>query len=160
MRLLVQHHSRYRFPRPATLGPHLLRLRPAQHARAKIESYGLSIEQPSNLRWQQDPAGNHVARITFDDGVRVDRLDVLVELGVDIRPVNPFDFFLDDRAERVPFAYPQEIARDLAPSSTRQTLRTPAAPASIASSPSCRRRAPRSTSWSRSTPRSTSASAT
>src|SRR6185437_4003563 len=29
-------------------------------------------------------------------------------------PVNPFDFFLDDRAERVPFAYPPEIARDLA----------------------------------------------
>ena len=115
MRLLIQHQSRYRYPRPAALGPHLMRLRPANHARARIETYGLSIEQPVNLRWQQDPSGNHVARATFAEGVLVERLDVLVELAVDIRPVNPFDFFLDGRAERVPFAYPAETSRDLLP---------------------------------------------
>jgi uncharacterized protein (DUF2126 family) len=115
MRLLIQHQSRYRYPRPAALGPHLLRLRPASHARAKIETYGLSIEQPCDLRWQQDPTGNHVARVTFRKDVRIDRLDVLVELGVDVRPVNPFDFYLDDRAKDVPFAYPAETARDLLP---------------------------------------------
>lgn len=115
MRLLIQHQSRYRYPRPASLGPHLVRLRPANHARAKIEAYGLRIEQPCNLRWQQDPSGNHVARVSFNEGVQIDRLDLLVELAVDIRPVNPFDFFLDGRAEEVPFTYPQETARDLLP---------------------------------------------
>jgi uncharacterized protein (DUF2126 family)/transglutaminase-like putative cysteine protease len=92
-----------------------VRLRPANHAKAKIETYGLQIEQPSHLRWQQDPSGNHVARVSFGEGVLVDRLDVLVELAVDIRPINPFDFFLDGRAEKVPFAYPAETARDLLP---------------------------------------------
>jgi uncharacterized protein (DUF2126 family) len=93
----------------------VLRLRPAQHAKARIESYGLSIEQPCNLRWQQDPSGNHLARISFDEGVRLESFDVLIELAVDIRPVNPFDFFVDDRVEEVPFAYPAETTRDLLP---------------------------------------------
>jgi uncharacterized protein (DUF2126 family)/transglutaminase-like putative cysteine protease len=92
-----------------------VRLRPASHARAKIETYGLHIEQPHNLRWQQDPQGNHVARVSFDAGVLLERLDLLVELAIDIKAVNPFDFFLDQRAENVPFAYPAEIAPSLAP---------------------------------------------
>jgi uncharacterized protein (DUF2126 family) len=40
---------------------------------------------------------------------------VLVELAVDVRPVNPFDFFLDKRCETTPFAYPEELTRDTAP---------------------------------------------
>ena len=115
MRLFLQHQSRYRYPEPASLGPHLLRLRPAQHAKARIESYGLTVEQPSHVRWQQDPSGNHIARITFPEGARVDRFDVLIELAVDIRPVNPFDFFIDDRAEAFPFVYPPETERDIKP---------------------------------------------
>jgi uncharacterized protein (DUF2126 family) len=115
LRLLVQHHSSYRYPSPAALGPHTVRLRPAQHAKARIEAYGLTIEQPSHVRWQQDPSGNHVARVTFADGVRIERFDVRVELAVDIRPVNPFDFFVDDRAEHFPFTYPPETRRDLEP---------------------------------------------
>jgi uncharacterized protein (DUF2126 family)/transglutaminase-like putative cysteine protease len=115
LRLLLQHLSRYRYPTPATLGPQVLRLRPAQHAKARIESYGLTIEQPCNVRWIQDPSGNHLARVTFEDGVRLDHFNVKVELAVDIRPVNPFDFFIDDRAETFPFAYPAEMRRDLEP---------------------------------------------
>ncbi len=115
MRLLVQHRSSYVYPSPAALGPHTVRLRPAQHAKAKVEAYGLTIEQPSHVRWQQDPSGNHLARISFDEGVRLERFDVRVELAVDIRPVNPFDFFIDDRAELFPFTYPAETRRDLEP---------------------------------------------
>jgi uncharacterized protein (DUF2126 family)/transglutaminase-like putative cysteine protease len=115
LRLFLQHQSRYRYPEPASLGPHLLRLRPAQHAKAKIESYGLTVEQPSHLRWQQDPSGNHVARITFPGGGRVDSFDVLMEMAVDVRPVNPFDFFIDDRAEAFPFEYPPETEQDIKP---------------------------------------------
>ena len=41
MRLLLQHDTVYRFPRPAALGPHQIRLRPANHARSRIETYAL-----------------------------------------------------------------------------------------------------------------------
>ena len=44
MRLLVQHASHYAYDRPAALGPHLVRLRPASHTKAKVETYSLRIE--------------------------------------------------------------------------------------------------------------------
>jgi len=116
LRLLIRHRNLYRYPRPAALGPHLIRLRPAVHARASIETYGLTLA-PSvgQVRWQQDPYGNRVARLTLPDGVRVPHLEVMVELAVEVRPVNPFDFFVDDRCEAVPFAYPAELRQELNP---------------------------------------------
>ncbi len=103
MRILIQHASVYRYPRPATLGAHEIRLRPAAHARARIESYGLTVGAEAHLVWQQDPAGNFVAHASFEAPTR--ELEILVELAVDIHPVNPFDFTLDPSAARVPFAY-------------------------------------------------------
>ncbi len=113
MRILLQHRSRYQYPEPASLGPHTIRLRPAAHARTPIESYSLNIEEPCQLRWQHDVYGNHVARIDFEEPVR--SLDVLVELIVDIRAVNPFDFVEDPRVRDAPFAYPAELAVELSP---------------------------------------------
>ncbi len=115
VRLLIQHQSRYRYPRPAALGPHIIRLRPASHTRARVETYGMHIEQEHFLRWQQDPFGNHVARVTFPTEPRIERFDVLVELAVEIKPVNPFDFFLEKRFETLPFEYPAELRAELAP---------------------------------------------
>jgi len=115
MRLLLQHESLYAYPSPASLGPHEIRLRPAQHARARIESYSLTVTEPGELRWLQDPFGNHVARLAFRKGIRIPELRLLVEMAVDIRPVNPFDFFVDDRCQQSPFAYPEEQRADLAP---------------------------------------------
>ncbi|MCC6623143.1 MAG: transglutaminase family protein [Deltaproteobacteria bacterium] len=115
MRLLVQHRSHYVYPRPATLGPHTLRLRPAAHTRASVETYRLHIAQEHRLRWQQDPYGNHVARVHFPYDRPTSELDVLVELTVDVRPVNPFDFLLEEHATRVPFVYSESLERELAP---------------------------------------------
>jgi uncharacterized protein (DUF2126 family)/transglutaminase-like putative cysteine protease len=115
MRLLVQHQSTWVYPSPAALGPHLIRLRPANHTKAHIETYGLTISPTGDIRWQQDPNGNNVARLTYPAGTRVDALTVGVEFACDIKPVNPFDFFIDDRAKNAPFAYPAELNADLAP---------------------------------------------
>jgi uncharacterized protein (DUF2126 family) len=115
VRLLIQHRSRYDYPRPALLGPHVVRLRPADHARARIESYRLDVQPEHRLHWQRDPHGNHVARMSFRAGQRVDRLELVVELAVDVRPVNPFDFFIDDRAKTAPFTYPDGLAGELEP---------------------------------------------
>lgn len=103
MRVLIQHVSRYRYSRAAVLGPHLLRLKPAAHARARVETYNLLVTG-AELRWQQDPAGNFIARATWPNR-RVTELEVSVEMAVDIRPVNPFDFTLDQSAESVPLDY-------------------------------------------------------
>lgn len=113
MRILVQHTSRYRYPEPASLGPQLLRLRPATHAKARIESYSLKASA-GELRWQQDAIGNFVGRLTFP-GIRVTDLTVQVELAVEIRPVNPFDFTVDEFARELPFAYTAAQAKELGP---------------------------------------------
>ncbi|MBT9556816.1 MAG: transglutaminase family protein [Myxococcales bacterium] len=116
MRLLIQHRSVYEYPRPAALGPHLVRLRPADHTRAHVESYTLRIgPDEARVSWQEGPQGNRIARVTFRAGAKVTAFDVLVELAVDIHPVNPFDFFLDDCAETVPVDYDAETARSLVP---------------------------------------------
>ncbi|HVV82184.1 MAG TPA: transglutaminase family protein, partial [Kofleriaceae bacterium] len=114
MRVLVQHRSTYRYPRPAVLGPHLFRLRPCNHTRARIESYRLAIAGPHRLYWQQDPHGNHVARATFPSGQPTELLDVLVEVAVELAPINPFDFLVDPRCRALPFAYPDGLEGELA----------------------------------------------
>ncbi|HZJ62865.1 MAG TPA: transglutaminase family protein [Kofleriaceae bacterium] len=115
MRVAIQHRSRYVYPRPALLGPQVIRLRPSDHARATIESYKLALQLEHTLRWQRDPHGNHVARVTFKPGQATAVLEVLVELAVDIRPINPFDFFIDDRVRTLPFRYPDGLDGELAP---------------------------------------------
>ena len=113
MRLLLHHRSLYRYPQPAVLGPHLIRLRPAAHAQISMESYRLQISAPGELRWHYDPIGNQVARATWPGG-RLAELAVDVELAVDLRPINPFDFTLDAAAEESPFSY-GEFAHHLSP---------------------------------------------
>ncbi|MGE0547767.1 MAG: transglutaminase family protein [Kofleriaceae bacterium] len=115
MRVLIQHRSKYAYQVPALLGPQVLRLCPADHARAKIDSYKLTIEPEHRLHWQRDPHGNRLARVTFKAGQRVETLDIGVELAVDVRPVNPFDFLVDDRVKQMPFSYPDGLSGELAP---------------------------------------------
>ncbi len=118
VRLLLQHRTHYSYPEPAAFGPHVIRLRPASHTKATIETYSLRVgvgKYEPDLRWIQDPYGNHLARVTFRAGIRVTEFDVSVELAVDIKPVNPFDFFIDDAAKHAPFAYTSDVRPELAP---------------------------------------------
>ena len=71
IRVLCQHTSHYRFDRPVTLSPHILRLRPAPHTRTPIRSYALRIVPEGHfLNWQQDPFGNYLARLVFPEKCR------------------------------------------------------------------------------------------
>jgi uncharacterized protein (DUF2126 family)/transglutaminase-like putative cysteine protease len=115
VRVLIQHLSRYEYPRPAALGPHIIRLKPAIHAKARIESYSLRIGEAHRILWHQDPHGNQLARVSFRKGQRVTSFEVLVELAAEIKPVNPFDFYTDDRVEKIPFEYPHDAKIDLSP---------------------------------------------
>lgn len=108
------HHTTYTYERPIQLSPHIIRLRPAAHSRTPVTAYSLKI-QPENhfLNWQQDPFGNYLARVVFPE--RVSKFDVSVEVIADLTTINPFDFFLESFAEKVPFTYPPGNLQDLAP---------------------------------------------
>ncbi len=114
IRVSLRHETYYRYARPVTLGPQIVRLRPVPHCRTPIVSYSLDV-QPSGhfLNWQQDVHGNYQARLVFPD--KVDQLRVTVGLQADMTVINPFDFFLEPEASDYPFQYPAASLGDLQP---------------------------------------------
>jgi hypothetical protein len=52
VRLLIRHDSRYEYGESTALGPHIIRLRPAVHAKARVESYALRVSPQAELCWQ------------------------------------------------------------------------------------------------------------
>jgi uncharacterized protein (DUF2126 family)/transglutaminase-like putative cysteine protease len=110
----LTHCTTYRYDRAVSLGPHIVRLRPAPHCRTPILSYSLRVEPKEHfINWQQDPFSNYLARLMFRE--RSEHLETKVELVAEMAVYNPFDFFLEPAAEYYPFKYEPQLARDLVP---------------------------------------------
>ncbi|HWU49278.1 MAG TPA: transglutaminase family protein [Asticcacaulis sp.] len=110
----LHHVSDYRYDRPISLGPQVIRLRPAPHTKAHVQSYALKVEPAGHfINWQQDAFGNWLARVVFPE--KTTHFKVTVDLVLEIKVFNPFDFFLEDTATTFPFVYDDALREELAP---------------------------------------------
>lgn len=108
----IYHLTHYQYDRPVTLGPQIIRLRPAPHSRTKVLSHSLRVSPAKHfVNHQQDPYGNWLSRFVFPEPVR--ELKIEVDLVADMTVYNPFDFFVEDSASEWPFDYPEDLADDL-----------------------------------------------
>ncbi|MEQ8819115.1 MAG: transglutaminase family protein [Sumerlaeia bacterium] len=114
IRVALTHRTTYRYDRPVSLSPHIVRLRPAPHCRTPILSHSLRLKPEKHfINWQQDPQSNFLARVVFPEKTRI--LELLVDVVADMTVINPFDFFLEDHAQHFPFRYEEWLADELRP---------------------------------------------
>jgi uncharacterized protein (DUF2126 family)/transglutaminase-like putative cysteine protease len=114
IKVAIRHQMFYEYDRPVNLTPHTFRLRPAPHCRTPILAYSLKIKPEDHfINWQQDPFGNLLARVVFQRPTTL--LHFEVEVIADMIVINPFDFFVEDYAEKFPFVYTDQLRKELLP---------------------------------------------
>jgi len=110
----IKHNTSYKYDRLINMGAHVIRLKPAPHSRTKIHSYSLNIEPKEHfINWQQDSFGNYLARVVMHEKVKEFKVDV--EVIAEMTVINPFDFFVEEYAEKFPFQYEIQDTKELAP---------------------------------------------
>ncbi|MBI3345640.1 MAG: transglutaminase family protein [Burkholderiales bacterium] len=110
----LKHVTRYKYDRPVSLGPQVVRLRPAPHCRTPVLAYSLSVEPKNHfINWQQDPFANYLARLVFPE--KTTEFTITVDLVAEMAVYNPFDFFLEPHAQTFPFGYDEAQQIELAP---------------------------------------------
>ncbi|MBJ7898811.1 MAG: transglutaminase family protein [Cyanobacteria bacterium RI_101] len=114
MEYQIYHRSRYAYNQPVYLRPQILRLRPRSDGGQILREFQVRVfPTPQGQAPVIDLDGNSFERYWFDQPTEA--LEITVESRVQTHLENPFNLLLDPWALRLPFDYPQSLARQLAP---------------------------------------------
>ena len=59
----IHHLTHYKYDRPVTLGPQLIRLRPAPHSRTRVISHSLKVSPSALVLWRSQGTGPPYIRL-------------------------------------------------------------------------------------------------
>ncbi len=114
IRVALNHRTCYRYDRLISVGPQVIRLRPAAHSKTAVSSYSIRVAPEKHfINWQQDPHGNFLARYVFPE--KISSLEIEVDLIADMAVINPFDFFVEEGSTEFPLCYEASLAYELRP---------------------------------------------
>lgn len=115
VRYSVVHTTTYRYDRPVTLAPHLLRLQPRSDVTQRLVTFSLDIDPaPEQVIENIELDGNVALRVFFPDQP-LPTLRIQTSFTIDTLRVNPFEFLLEPWATQLPFNYPTTLLSRLQP---------------------------------------------
>lgn len=115
VRYSVVHTTTYRYDRPITLAPHLLRLQPRSDIAQRLVSFSLDITpSPEQLFENIELDGNAALRLLFSDHP-LQTFRIQTSFTVETYRTNPFDFLIEPWAAQLPFNYPSTLLAQLQP---------------------------------------------
>ncbi len=113
MKLGVRYETTYRYAAPVRLARHELRLFPRGDVFTQLLRVNFETNEGGTVRFGRDVFDNCVAACTYEEPVSELRFALELDLALEKR--NPFDFILTPEATTLPFSYPAEMERVLAP---------------------------------------------
>ncbi|MGI8955336.1 MAG: transglutaminase family protein [Chthoniobacterales bacterium] len=119
MRLGIRYETAYHYATPVHFSKHEIRLFPRGDVFTQVHRLRFETNRNAHVRFGRDVFDNCVASCSFSQPAN--ELHFLLELDLALEKKNPFDFLLRDEATRVPFSYPAELRRVLAPFLQKET---------------------------------------
>ncbi len=113
MKLGVRYETSYRYAAPVRFSRHELRLFPRGDVFTRVLRMKFETNADANVRFGRDVFDNCVAACSFSEPATELRFGL--ELDLELEKRNPFDFLLAPEAATMPFSYPPELQRVLAP---------------------------------------------
>ncbi|MBA3961091.1 MAG: transglutaminase family protein [Chthoniobacterales bacterium] len=113
MKLGVRYETSYRYAAPVRFSRHELRLFPRGDVFTRVLRMKFETNADAHVRFGRDVFDNCVAACSFTDPAAELRFGL--ELDLELEKRNPFDFLLAPEAATMPFSYPVELQRVLAP---------------------------------------------
>lgn len=113
MKLAVRYVADYEYAEKASFSPHLARLFPRPDLALVIERSAFHTDEQATVQYRQDLFDNLVANCFYPE--KLELLPFRLELDLEIREKNPFEFLLDSHAIDLPFQYKPQEAQVLAP---------------------------------------------
>ena len=115
IRVALNHKTAYTYDRPVSLGPHVVRLRPAPHCRTPVHSYSIKVCAGGALHQLAAGSARQLPPRPYVFEKPASELSIEVDLIADMTVINPFDFFVEESAEMFPFSYDPWLANELKP---------------------------------------------